>query len=231
MPRDKEVSGDGLIFIEKQSANDEINKRKGELVHVRGVKVRYFFKMNPRLSPTNALTKPVRVRWCVVIPKADQIQFTVVGTPPNSFNRPTLPDFFIDQNPVNKVAKDFDTSGDNVGNHWELFNRKINREAYSVLKEGQFILCQDGGNGQVASSYPRPMRTYKHLNFYVPIKRQMRFQGTGSDGNPDANMYMLYWYAYEGESENDKKIAAGVERPIVEFHEKTTYFTNSEMYK
>ncbi|AKV62275.1 putative capsid protein [Aretevirus marisnaco] len=229
MPSDKSVSADGLIFVEQQSTTSQINKRRGELVNIRGVKVRYFFKMNQRLNPTNAITIPVRVRWAIIIPKADTLTLTTVGTAPNSYSRPALPNFFINENPVDRVAKDFDTSVPNPGNHWDMFNRKINREEYSVLKEGQFILCQDGGNGELSGIRPRPMRTYKHLNFYIPIKRQMHFTGTG--GEPDANVYMLYWYAFEGSNAATKDIADNADKPFVEFHEKTTYFTNSDMFK
>lgn len=226
--RDKRPQLTELVFISKAGSAEEniINKRRGDLANVRGVKFKCVWSLNKDLGlQAGSLADPIRVRWSIVVPKAN-----LISTTPETNGKAyaVLPNFFINENPTTKIAKDFPT-GETPGNHFEMFHRKINREEYSVLREGQFVLSQDGSAGELGTSYPRPMKSYHNINVYVPIKRQMIFSGGG--GAPDANAYFVWWYAKEKDFDTAISFAANVQKPVDIMHEKTIYFSNSHMFK
>lgn len=224
--RDKEVQITELVFIEKAGSAEEdiINKRRGMLVHVKGVKFRCIMRLNQDISLDNVvMAVPIRVRWAIVIPKANKI-LTETITPGHP--RAVLPEFLVDPNPSEKMAMTWT----NTGIHFDLFNRKINREQYGVVKEGQFVLNTDDGIGNTGTRVSVPMKSVATLNLWIPIKRQMVFSNDGS-GSPDANLYFVWWYARDNDLSAAQKWAADADKPIQECHEKITYFTNSAMYK
>lgn len=108
-------------------------------------------------------------------------------------------------------------------------NRKINRELYGVLKEGQFVLQNSpGGNAASASNVVVRNTGNRGLNIYIPIKRQMIFENTTST-TPTENIYFCYWYCKLGDLDSAKAFSTGA-KPIYQFHETITYFRNSAMF-
>lgn len=225
---DRQQYWDPLVYIEWSDNDDIINVRKGRLVNVRGVKIKHIFKLNPDIARTDPIFhKPLRVRWAVVFPK-EQPFF------PNTISGE--PDFFINSNPSTSIATAFPKD---TGAHFALFNRKINREKFGVMKEGQFILCNDQGNSNATFASAPTSRgkvttgTTKIINMYIPINRQMRW-GTNQTGsafaNPEENVWFVWWYAQDCELTGSAQKFASGSPPIVDDLEKTTYFRNSQMY-
>lgn len=213
VPPDKQIYANGMVFINKASSTEEdiIHKRRGDLAYVHGVKWRHIFKLTQVDTPGFDITKPIRVRWAVVIPKGDSIPS----------GNATLLDFFIDPNPDQDQIQPGPFGS---GSHFALFNRKINREAYSVLREGQFLLSQQGQPESFPAMFG-PSST-KIISTYIPIKRQMKFN---EDGTPEKDISFLYWYADDCDVGTTQKWP--VNRPIQAAHEKITYFTNAVMFK
>jgi len=228
---DKEVHWDGLVFIPRllatEDPEDVLNKRSGKNVNVKGVKFAINFQLNNTFSDnaggqlgqktTNiGFFEPIKVRWAVVNPK-DQ----VADTP---FNNAAPPDFFVSKNPTGtSMTENFPPEG----SHWQLLSRKINREKYNVLKEGAFML-HNQHEQDTNTNFARVSPTsFKMIRVYIPIKKQMQFNSAG--GNPEYNMYFIFWYCRANVGTGVANFSA---IPAIEYNsEKTTYFRNSVMYR
>lgn len=231
---DKVVHWDGLMYIPRHTATEDpedvLNKRTGKNCNVRGVRFQMNFQLNnirntPLTTdgvPVNALPyfEPIKVRWAVLNPK-DQEANTI-------FNPAAPPEFFISKNPTGtSMTEDFSP----LGSHWKLLSRKINREKYNVLKEGAFMLHNvheqnhsSGGSANYARLSPT---SFKRIKVYIPINKQVQFNGT--DGTPEYNLYFVFWYCQANAEEGVGSFGA---TPAIEYNsEKTTYFKNSLMYR
>lgn len=212
---DKTMASFRLMQIPYDADESKINTRRGNQVKVSGVKLRIQFKLNNLpTSDANQTLRPLMVRWAIINPKVNNGGLTV----------PTE-DFFISSNPVSKQSEDFPA----LGPQFVWMNRKINRELYGVLKQGQFIL-QNSPSGNASSGTQIVVRNtgMRGLNIYVPIKRQMIFEATTSTV-PTENIYFCYWYCQLGDGDDAKVFDTG-SKPISQFHEHITYFRNSAMF-
>ena len=69
----------------------------------------------------------------------------------------------------------------------EFHFSNLNTDKYGVLKHGRYRL--NAGNSTEASG-----RTYMNLNWYIPIKRSIQYDGdAGASVDPGSNIYLLYW--------------------------------------
>ncbi|AKV62277.1 putative capsid protein [Hermit crab associated circular virus] len=203
-----------LIRIPHYGAGQEehIKYRRGAYCNVRGVKINYWFSMDANTQ------YPVQVRWAIINPKVNEgTDLTLVTNPEN---------FFISKDPTTEQSENFPTTG----NYFKYMNRKINRELYGVLKEGTFTMSIDP-----AAAVPNPGVVYrpgsavKKIALYVPVNRQMKWNNVvagDANGYPEQNLYFVWWYDTAA-NDNTNPSAS----PLVqEFHEKTIYFKNSQMF-
>jgi len=225
---DKNSAWDGLVFLEKDTAGtDAINLRKGDLCKIHGVKMRWIFQLQ-FTSATDSLTFiiPIRVRWAIVIPKKQPFVPPTITAGRADTN---VPNFFISPNPTTQQSTDFIQAQAAAvgGTHFDYLNRKINREEYGVVQEGQFILQNEpGANVGTGAGTNINTQAQKILHLYVKVNRQMKFATDA--GAPEENMYFVHWYCFNGDDNVQNVIPTGVVR---QQHEKTIYFTNSQMYR
>lgn len=171
--------------------------------------------------------KPLRFRWAVVFPKEQPFVPNTIGGEP---------DFFITVNPNTSQSIPFPKD---TGGHFALFNRKINREKFGVMKEGSFMLHNDVASvsttytGNPTSRAKVTAGTSKVISLYIPINRQMKFpfnQPGSSFANPEENCWFVWWYAQDMRLTGEAQAFTDGVAPVVEELEKTTYFRNSQMY-
>ena len=196
-----------LIQIPHNASTDVINARTANIVNLRGVKLRYWFRIE---QATRA--NPLQVRWAIINPREnDGSDLTGNSTP---FH------FWIAKNPVSNQDDNFNSTG----SCFDYMNRKINRKEYGVLREGQFVL----DNTKRTDNNAFTMSAYKKLSMYIPIKRQMEFVND-TTSHPEQNLYFVWWYCEMGKSSSGQKYG-GPSAAVTEHHEHTTYFTNSKMF-
>ena len=181
------------------------------------------FKL-PYIAPTDPVFLiPIRVRWAIVMPKEQPFTAQAPGTPE--------PDFFINPNPSTIQAEPGPAG---TGGHFSLFNRKINREAFGVYREGQFILNNPPSARQGTTGFEKHgLGTRKLLSFYVPINKQIRFANNTTDTantSPEQNMWFVWWYARDCELASSSASFTTGNGAIEDTIEKTTYFKNSKAY-
>lgn len=207
---DKRTHWARLIEI-PHGTEDSINRRKAALVHLKGIKLRAYFRLKNEGEGQPLYNLPLQVRWAIINPKEN------LGADLTSTQLPT--DFFINENPSLEMAKSFPATG----KCWDYFNRKINRAKYGVLKEGQFILRNDvGSNGTRLAA-----KALHQLSIWIPINRQMKWANDATSF-PEQNVYFCWWYAQQGDNTDLQKFATGL--AIDEHHERINYFTNSRMF-
>lgn len=216
---DKTLKTFKLIDIPFNASDAIINTRKSNLVKVTGVKLRIQFGLQSRPFDNATTGTPIIVRWAIINPKEN--------TGDSTFNSNK---FFITKNPVDNMAQDFP---DGVGSQFVYLNRKINREQFGVLREGQMTLVySDGGARGIGTAsgakYIPSKHSFNCLNIYLPINRQMRFENDLVT-NPTENLYFCYWFVGMGD-EQTNRLYTIENTPLKEFHESTTYFRNSAMY-
>lgn len=206
---DKLKNHDRLIKIPWSDNDDEMNKRKGSLCDVIGVKVRTWFEIDPTVA--GSLDTPIQVRWAIINPKENTGSSTLLGT-----------DWFVSVNPVVQSDTDFPSTGRAM----EYMNRKINRRKFGVLQEGQFTLS----NGSLASDPRVLVGTKKFISTYIPVNRQMRWTNndelTDSE-NPTQNIYFVWWYVRQGDTNPAK--AFGASYPVKHYYENCVYFRNARV--
>jgi hypothetical protein len=191
-----------------------INRRTGELCKVVGVKLRYWFKIKDSVT---SLNRPVQIRWAIINPKTQD------GTSLTSLREPS--DFFINVDPTNNMSQTFPATG----TCFQYMNRKINREAYGVVKEGTFVMNLD----PAGTSTARPGTSMKKLSVYIPIHRQLKWQGTISGSAfsfPEQNLYFVWWFVQMGDT-GTARLYTTATTPVEESHEKLVYFQNSAMFR
>jgi hypothetical protein len=211
---DKALNSIRLVEINHGTDESQISQRRGDLVNVRGVKFRIWFRYDVTLQPpSNNFIWPLTVRWAIINPKNNNGGLGVPST-----------DFFISANPTTKVSVDFP----GTGNWFDYMAVKINREEYGVLQEGSFTMSKD--TTQVALTNGTILgdkQGWKMLDIWVPINKQMKFNSTLS-AFPDVNLYFCWWFDIMGTDLTAQTWATG--SPLEQFHQKTVYFSNAAMY-
>lgn len=74
------------------------------------------------------------------------------------------------------------------------YTRSINSDKFIVLKRHKFLLAPNTGPPTVSVSQNPNLSSYKNLNFYVPLKRQLRYKdSTGSTA--ESRVFCVWWCA------------------------------------
>lgn len=221
---DKKFISFKLIAVPWSEDEQLINTRRSKLCNVRGVKINVVFRISTtdQKKPINQV--PLTVRWCILNPKTN-----------DGSSLPANPqEFFIQQNPATQQAAQFG----NTGRYWNYMNRKINREQYGVLKEGTFVLNMSDNGVQSAGTNINTLRSrhaIKMMNIWVPIRRQIKWDGNNNLTNaefPMENLHFCWWYTAMGDVNTNPQFGTPSEDGgITCYFRKTTYFTNSAMFR
>lgn len=208
---DKEIHSIPLVRIPFSDADDVLNSREHRIVNVRGVKFRKWFQFKP--EKTN-IDRPITIRWAVINPKDNSGDRTVDINPGTNW--------FVSEDPENEFMTDFPSTG----NSFDYMSRAINRKKYGVLKQGHFTLSPDPGQ---TSNY-KDNRYQKLLQFYIPIKRQMKWPNNTTANLPNANIYFAWWYCDTGDMETAQQYATTNNVPIQTMNRITTYFRTAKPF-
>lgn len=203
---DKRIHSISLVRINWSDDDENLSTREHRIVNVRGVKFRKWFAFKP--EKTN-VDRPVTIRWCVINPKLN------TGSNVTDINPGT--NFFMSEDPSNEFSKDFPLTG----TAFDYMNRGINRKRYGVLKQGFITLTPDPGQN---SNY-KDNKYHKLLQFYIPIKRQMKWASNNPGVTlPNSNLYFVWWYCDTGDMETAQQYPTNNDVPIQHMSEITTYF-------
>ncbi len=218
--RDKRFRSFMLISAAHSSDESKINSRRGTRINCVGVKVNMMFSLQHLPLASKSHESPICIRWCILNPKEND------GLPIATAN-PL--DFFIEPDPVDKQVAPFPIEGTGLAYH----KRKINREKWGVLKEGNFILSSSGNHNATTNIVDK--RGCNQLSVWVPVNRQMKFNDPVSGTKPTTpteNLYFAYWYTRLGDTSNNQKYDSTSNReiPMHVHREQITYFRNSKMY-
>lgn len=220
---DKDFANYRLIKLDWSEDETKINKRRGQLVNVKGVKLDHFWVIKPNTAANESTAWPLQVRWAVINPKDNDGALSIPNPPP---------EFFIAKDPEGQMSQDFPTTG----SYFQFMGRKINREKYGVLAEGSFIIKQDNQPSQSVATNPTELtyritynKMYHRLRVWIPINRQMKWaDNTGA--NPETNIYLCWWYCAYGDDRTER-IFESNDTPIKHFGEQTVYFSNAAMFR
>ena len=158
-----------LAILPRNTTGNDVNLRERNRVNIRGFKI-YLQFLNKEANRSFSLNV------AVVSPKYDTLAQS--SFPPIAFFRDAT---------TNSLERDFTTANSNL-----IFSKfGINSDLYNVFKHKRYIL----GNtvGDVTGPNQQTGRSFKTIKWYVPIKRQLRFDGdTGIDRIDDC--YLVYWF-------------------------------------
>lgn len=217
---DKTLRWIRLIQIPWSEDETVINRRRSNLVNVKGVRVRFQFALRALADSELAFSDPVSVRWAIINPK-NNTGITKQNDQPN--------DFFISRDPSEEMAAPFNTTQ----NFFTYQKSPINRMEYGVVQEGRFILRK----GDLNVDGGRTMKSSQIVETYLRVNKQMKFDNnntsTGSE-YPEQNLYFVYWYTKYNTTNTtgvEYDGTANKSIPLVQKHELTTYFTNASLYK
>lgn len=165
------------------------DKRIKEIINVRG------FKFCMTLASVIE-GKPVQVNMALISPKKNGKLYDQLHTNQYTHGSKTnVPKFFRDSDGVGR-ATDFDFKSSSLFLHCA----SLNTDEINVLFHRKFTLApkvESTGDSAEGS------KSYKQLNFYVPLKRQIRFDhDEAADGDTDldwghtsqSDVYLVYWF-------------------------------------
>lgn len=161
----KTLYNDELTAIPRKTGV-EVNARERDMVNLLGFTI--------RLGVRNRATLTTAVIRCAVVSPIDRDNITNV-------------DFF--RGYQDKRSQDFASTLDTS----QSMASPINRDKYVVLWEKKIEL---GPEADVTGSnvyFSRNKDNYTLMNCYVPLNRQIRFHGAGSDDCSD-KVFLVYWY-------------------------------------
>jgi len=144
----------------------EINARERDIINCVGFTLRYCFTNE---SPGRS----VCIRMAVVSP-VERNNITNVG-------------WFRGYG--DKRANDFSSNDDAS----ELLHSPINRDKYTVLWEKKITLGPQFDNTTGISTFSRTHDSYASGNHFVPLNRQLKYQGSAADDCMD-KVFAVFWY-------------------------------------
>lgn len=213
---DKELKALPMVQVEAGFDDSTMNNRSGRLVDVKGVKLRMWFRLKNQAEGSIKLDFPIHIRWAIINPENQP-----TGT---QLDVSTGTNFFINDNPADDDAKDFEAEG----TCFRYMNRRINRRRYGVLQEGTIVLQNDVGS----TNSRMDKRGLHFLSQWIPINKQMKWPNTTpgeTNRFPRTNIYFVYWYCQMGDTTNAKKFpSAQNDTPFDVLHEEITYFNNPQ---
>lgn len=140
------------------------NQRERTLVNYRGAKC--------CISMRNNANTPMYMNWAVVHPKVDE------STPPSTTN------FFRSNG--NERGQDFD----NTLSSQQFHCLKINTDKFTILKHKRFRL---GPANNISDYGTQTGNSFKNIEWYIKIKRQLRYETDASTLPVTGNVYLLHW--------------------------------------
>lgn len=157
------------LYTEELTAipqGDDIDQRERMLANVRGFQVHAEIRNN---SPV-----PLYVNVAILCTKAGTSSATIDAS-----------DFFraaIGQN----RARDFST----ILNSNEMHNLAINSDRYVILRHKRYRLAEDN-----STSYnTQKSNSYMNLKWYVPFKRQLRWDSGLGVQPENGEVFLVYWF-------------------------------------
>lgn len=168
----KTLYSKGLIAINKDSsADDAINSRMRDIVNMRGVKICFWVRS---LDITDR--KPLFFNWAIIVPKQ---QDTVAPT-----NDSVGDSEFFRGNGADR-AQDFST----LLTFLDLKCLPINTDRYMVLRHRRLNIASATSSGDPVNN----QNGEQFIEHYIPIKRQLIFDGAIGTLQPKKQMYMVWW--------------------------------------
>lgn len=150
-----------------------INERTRDVVNLLGFSIKMHF--------TGRFTVPLYFNIAIIAPKSPDRSIAPWNTSPGSAT--TLADFFRNHGNVRGHA--FDTNRTPIQFH----NLPINTDEYEVFTRRKFYLFPNSGAG----GYPVGSRVnFTKKNFYVKIKRQMRYDSISSS-SCQTPIFIVWW--------------------------------------
>jgi len=145
------------------TTNNTISLRQRDIINVRGFKI--------CMEVTNKGAVPLYFNVAVIAPKDGAAGVNTV-------------DFF--RSSATERARDFSTDLTSLEYHC----LPINTDRYTVLKHKRYrLLSGPTGSDYIANSG----KNYMNLDWYIPLKRQVRFNN-GDGGSPESGkVYFVYW--------------------------------------
>lgn len=144
-----------------------LNNRERNIIDVRGVRV--------CMELHNTSTSHLLFNIAVISPKAAADAIAITST-----------NFFRSEDNTDSRGDDF---ADALTSN-EFHCLPINTDLYTVLKHQRMVLAPAPGDATTFQSNTRD--NYTTLQFWVPIKRQIRYEN--STGEPvDGNCFVVYW--------------------------------------
>lgn len=229
--KDRVLSIHRLINVPWSADEAVVNRRRSNLVNVKGVRFRAQFAHlagdyvgTPLDSTERGRIVPIEFRWAVINPKQNDGAFK--GE--NSFDS----EWWISRDPTEQMSENFNL----VGDYHTYQNNQINREKYGVVKEGRFMLTPMMAEQESTAGLANTKSMQAHVEFYLPINKQMKFQNNNLDtasAFPETNLYFVFWYTAMNDMGVSQVFDGGVSKsvPFKFKWEATTYFQNSAMYR
>lgn len=147
----------------------EINDRIRNVINVRGVRL----QMNLR----NELADPLTVNVAVLSIK-DWYGWDVSGTGPVTEN---LFRGYADQRGVGMT---------NLLCNLEYSHNALNTDLFTVLKHKRYLLAPIGENN---STYKSTKSSYRKLDWYIPLRRQVRFDSNTDIEPVNGQLFWVVW--------------------------------------
>lgn len=177
----------------------DINQRLRQHVNLRGFKV--CFEVN------NGLSIPLYANFAVIAPKGTSTKSSKIDEK----------NFFRWQG--NKRAIDFSPT---LLSSLEFHCLPINSDDYTVLKHKRYRL---GPNQTSATFTAQSGNSFKNIDWYIPLKRQVRYDQDEGGKPTDGDVYMVYWFdgfnVPAGEAPSTSAVAIS-QRYVVYFREPKT---------
>lgn len=146
-------------------AGDERNERERNLVNLRG------FKICATVYTRGSV--PLYVNLAVLAPKVNQ-------------NPPATENFF--RNPGQQRGQNFS----NALTAMEFHCLAINTDKYTVLRHKRYRLGQAATSTQFETHGGNP--SYMNINWWIPMKRQLRYEDRTNDSPVDGICFFTYWF-------------------------------------
>ena len=144
------------------------NQRQSNIVNVRGFRTELVLK--------NDLTEPLHVNMAWVHPKTDGAL---------SSGSIDTTDFFRSYDGNRGEAFDATKTG------LDFTTLKINTDLFTVLKHKRFCFAGSAENSTAWES--GVLNSFRRYKFYVPLKRQLRFENTSATMPVEGNVFFVMW--------------------------------------
>lgn len=140
------------------------NERERSLVNYRGCRIVIAMK--------NERTVPLYINWALVHPKVDEA------------TSPSITNFF--RSPGSDRGLNFSTALTALQFH----SLRINTDKFTILKHKRYTLTPDNNTADYGANSGW---SFKTIDWYTKIKRQLRFEDTSTTLPVTGNVYLVHW--------------------------------------